>query len=172
MNNYSIEKATITDLQGVKALMLKALQLDPYAFSSDYQDYAVNNDAWWYAYLNRYLTQNYANLIVAKVDDKIVGMIGLLLDSKARHKHVASIVWFYVLPEYRGHKVGKTLIKEMLDYIRTIKEIKKVNLMVNSRQSTAITLYKALGFNTSGILKDEFLINGVYVDEMIMEKEI
>ena len=170
MERFSIVEANLGDFDAVKSLMLTALQTDPTAFSYAYSDYANNSNMWWQNYLYGYLTQANAKLYVAQFDSKVVGMVGILLDSKNRRKHVGSIVWFYVSPDYRKYGLGQNLLKTVIDYAYSLKTIKKLTLLVNATQNKALGLYKGLGFEIVGTLKSELLVNGEYIDEYVMEK--
>ncbi len=45
---------------------------------------------------------------------------------------------------------------------------KKINLVTNENNPTAIRLYEKFGFEKEGILKKETFINGVYYDLIAM----
>ncbi len=169
MNDIQILEAQPKDLHEIKSLMLQALQTDPKAFSSDYSDYANNSNEWWNNYLFGYLYKHNAKMLIALINNKIVGMIGVLYDTKNRRKHVASIVWFFVDSDFRKEGIGKRLLTSMIEDIKKVPYIKKINLLVNTPQEKAINIYKSFGFKISGTLKQELLINNEFIDEHIME---
>lgn len=170
MERFELSEATQQDSSAIKNLMLKALQTDPTAFSTDYSDYANNSAIWWQNYLFNYLVKINAKMLIAKDDDKLVAMIGVLFDSKNRRKHVASIVWFYVSPDARGAGLGNLLFSSLIKDIVSNPIIKKISLLVNTTQIEAIEIYKRYGFSVAGTLKNELLVNGEYIDEYVMEK--
>lgn len=169
MRNIQILEAQPKDLNEIKGLMLQALQTDPKAFSSDYSDYANNSNEWWNNYLFGYLYKHNAKMLIAQNDNKLVGMIGVLYDTKKRRKHVASIVWFFVESNFRKEGIGKRLLTSMIEDIKMVPYIKKINLLVNAPQEKAISIYKSFGFKISGTLRQELLINDEFIDEHIME---
>ena len=169
MEIFTIVEANLQDFDGVKNLMLKALQTDPLAFSSDYSDYANNSNIWWQNYLYNYLMQNNAKLFVAKVNSEIKAMVGILLDPKNRRKHVGSVVWFYVEPESRAIGIGNKLFNTLIEYARSLGTIKKLTLLVNAPQQKAQEIYNKFGFKVVGTLKGELLVNNQFIDEYIME---
>lgn len=169
MRNIQILEAQPKDLNEIKGLMLQALQTDPKAFSSDYSDYANNSNEWWNNYLFGYLYKHNAKMLIAQNDNKLVGMIGVLYDKKKRRKHVASIVWFFVESNFRKEGIGKRLLTSMIEDIKMVPYIKKINLLVNAPQEKAISIYKSFGFKISGTLRQELLINDEFIDEHIME---
>jgi len=170
MGNFQIKQATPQDFNAVKALMLKALKLDPNAFSTDYSDYEKNNDVWWQNYLFNYLTNNSSTFLLAKLNETLAGMVGIIYDKNGRRQHIASVVWFYVQPESRSLGIGIKLFDALLKDVELHPNIKKITLNVNSPQLKAINIYKNLGFEIAGTLKHDLLINGNFVDRIIMEK--
>ena len=48
--------------------------------------------------------------------------------------------------------------------------VKKFNLDVTTTQTAAISLYKSLGFEIVGTLKNEYLVDGKFFDVYEMEK--
>lgn len=170
MERFEISEARQQDSSAIKNLMLKALQSDPTAFSTDYSDYANNSETWWQNYLFNYVVKINAKMLLAKDGDQLTAMVGVLFDSKNRRKHVASVVWFYVAPEARGSGLGRLLFNTLMKDIETNPNIKKINLLVNTPQVKAIEIYKKFGFDIVGKLKEELLVNNKYIDEYIMEK--
>jgi RimJ/RimL family protein N-acetyltransferase len=46
--------------------------------------------------------------------------------------------------------------------------VTKLHLGVFSTNLRAMNLYKAMGFEVEGVLRNQYLINGVYVNEVVM----
>jgi RimJ/RimL family protein N-acetyltransferase len=167
-----IRKANSNDFELIKRLMLIGLKEDPFAFSVSFSDYEINPDYWWHNYIDPF-THGYSQaMFVAIEDNQIVGMIGIIFDTKERKKHIGSIVWFYVENKYRGRGLGSKLLKQIEEYILSIKTISKLSLLVNSPQREAIRLYNKNGFSQSGILRNELKIDDKFFDVLIMEKLI
>lgn len=49
---------------------------------------------------------------------------------------------------------------------------RKLSLRVLSSNQAAIRLYEKLGFRREGVLREEFCINGAYVDDVVMAKPL
>lgn len=169
MDNVEYRLAEKNDFKVVKELMLAALKSDPLAFSASFDEYNSRDDYWWKEYLNPFLFGGASELLLAEIDSQVVGSIGIIYESRERKKHGCTIVWFYVLPKYRGMKIGKSLIENSLERIKS-KNILKVSLMANESQVRAIELYKSYHFSTAGKLVKEMFIDGEYYDVMILEK--
>jgi len=105
-----------------------------------------------------------ANKWVKFVHDSLAGKRGFLLAAKIGNKPIgfaygtifrdypievseltASINDLYVLPEFRGKGIGKKLIVESLNRLKT-EGVKSVRLTVLTNNEAALKLYKKLGF--------------------------
>lgn len=168
----TIKKAGFEDYESIKTLMVKALKEDNDAFSVTFEEYANNSEFWWSNYISPFTMLSSSEMLIAFEDDKPIGMVGLIFDTKIKKKHVASIVWFYVIKEQRGQKIGKKLMDRLLEDLKTKPHIKKLSLLVNQTQDKAMDMYKKFGFDVGGTLKQELFSQNKYYDVYIMEKII
>lgn len=143
-------------------LRLAALKSDPIAFGSSYEEEIIISEEEW--------KKRIKNTLFALLNDKPIGMIVYIFDSKLKTKHVANIFGVYVKKEYRGQGIGKKLIESAISLIKKNKNIVKIKLNVNPEQKATVKLYEKYGFKTVGMLKNELYINGKFYDELIMEK--
>ena len=85
-------------------------------------------------------------------------------------EHVG-ILGILVHPSYRNLGVGRALMEEVIvEAARRGK--KKITLSVFHTNPRAIRLYEDLGFEITGRRKRQFNLNGIYIDEVIMENWI
>ncbi|WP_391121581.1 GNAT family N-acetyltransferase [Psychrobacillus sp. L3] len=105
--------------------------------------------------------------LVAVVHDRIVGFSrceGIYLN-RFSHKVEFGVC---VLKEFWGYGIGKNLLKESVAWADFI-GIKKITLNVLETNDKAIELYKRLGFEMEGILKnDKILADGKYYNTIMM----
>ncbi len=109
-------------------------------------------------------------IFVAEFNNKIVGFLSLDLWSKVidSFKHVCTIGTF-VLPEWRGKGISYILTNHTFDFAKANDYIKIV-VYVRKGNERAIKFYQSLGFLTKGELERQVLIDGVYENEVFMEK--
>ncbi len=69
--------------------------------------------------------------------------------------NTAFIHSFYINKNYRRKKIGKTLLKFVIDYFQS-NGLKKIKLTVDSKNMAAMNLYKKAGFEVEHLLKDEY----------------
>jgi len=106
---------------------------------------------------------------VAKNKDKILGHLKFNL-GKGLHTHRAELVSMIVLPEYRHQGIGKKLTFFAIKNLP--KKIKLLILAVDKENKKAIRFYKKSGFEKYGFLKNASILNGKYIDNILMSKEI
>jgi ribosomal protein S18 acetylase RimI-like enzyme len=145
-----------------RELRLQALQTDPIAFGSAYEEEENFPEEEW--------QRRMKNAIFALSDDRPVGTITYVFSNRVKSKHIARIFAFYVEPNYRNRGIGKKLLERALELIRENKEIVKIQLFVNREQEAAVKLYKKMGFVIVGQMNKEIKIGDSYYDEFIMEK--
>ncbi len=103
-------------------------------------------------FFDKSLNENTKNIFVAKIDNKIIGVIGWYQDKGSFIKKILgnifptgqNIYWvsfFAVDTDYRSHGVGTLLMKKLLD---ELKNKKAAELWTYSRR--AKIFYKKMGF--------------------------
>ena len=87
-------------------LRLQGLRLS-IAFGSSYEEEENFTQVEW--------QRRMANALFALSDDKPVGTITYIFNSKVKTKHIARIYGVYVYSDYRGRGIGKKLLERALD---------------------------------------------------------
>lgn len=145
-----------------KNLKLEALNKEPTAFSSSYEESAQYSDDYWQKKL--------VNIIFAEIDGELVGMLGIVKNSHQKRKHAVSIVSVYVKEKFRGQGIAKKLMEAALEEIKKDSNVIKVDLDVNTEAKVAVKLYQSFGFQIAGTWQKELKIDGQYYDLYEMEK--
>lgn len=110
--------------------------------------------------------------LVAELDGRVVGYIRLKPATRLpENAHVIQVQGIAVHPGARGHGAGAALLAAAEADLRD-RGIRKLTLRVLSTNEAAIRLYERRGFLREGALLDEFLINGRYVDDVLMAKRL
>ncbi|EKO1914343.1 GNAT family N-acetyltransferase [Clostridium botulinum] len=113
------------------------------------------------------------HLLVAEIKEedekKIVGVIGLNVNSNPRTRHTASL-GMMVYKAYQGTGIGKKLMSEILDLADNWLMLVRIELGVFTDNEKAIKLYEKFGFKIEGTKKYAAIKNGRYADEYIMAR--
>ena len=152
-----------------KKLRLGALLAEPRAFASNYEEELAFPDEIWISRLTSAYERNGNMTLFAEVEGELVGMAGAHWSKRLRLRHVAEVYGVFVSPERRGRGVAAALLRRLLDELRALDQIEKVNLSVNSELTAAMRLYASLGFEFVGTARRQLKVDGRYYDLRNME---
>lgn len=101
--------------------------------------------------------------LVAEVDGRVVGQLGLFLESAARRRHVGS-VGMAVHDDFQGQGIGSAMMAAALELADNWLNLHRIELEVYTDNPAAIRLYEKFGFVIEGTLRHFAFRNGEYVD--------
>ena len=103
---------------------------------------------------------------------RVVGYIRLKTPTQLpENSHVIQVQGLAVHPDARGHGAATALLTAAEQRVRA-RGARKLSLRVLSTNHAALGVYERLGFIREGVLREEFLINGSYVDDVLMTKHL
>jgi len=107
-------------------------------------------------------------ILVADLDGTVVGYVALHQAIRLEsHRHVLEITGLAVAPTHHGRGVGRLLLAAATRAARG-HGARKVSLRVLAPNTAARRLYESCGFEVEGVLKEEFRLDGRYVDDLLM----
>jgi len=106
-------------------------------------------------------------ILIAKIDDKIIGIASINSSSKDRFKHVGEF-GIVIVKQYCGLGLGKKIMDYLVEWSKSNGITKKISLVTNENNYRAIDLYKKVGFEVEGILKKDNYVNGIYSNSIMM----
>ncbi|MFD6419052.1 GNAT family N-acetyltransferase [Streptomyces sp. NPDC060194] len=110
--------------------------------------------------------------LVAEVGGSIAGYVRLGFASPlACNRHVRQIQGLAVADSARGRGVGRALLRAVCVKARA-EGARRITLRVLGHNTPARTLYASEGFVTEGLLPEEFLLEGAYVDDVLMGRRL
>ncbi|MBE7122426.1 GNAT family N-acetyltransferase [Bacillus cereus] len=105
--------------------------------------------------------------LVAEVHNRIVGFSRCEGSDLTRLSHKVEF-GVCILKEYWGYGIGKNILQKSIKWADA-NEVKKIALQVLETNEKAIQLYKKIGFEVEGILKnDKKLSDGKYYNTVVM----
>jgi RimJ/RimL family protein N-acetyltransferase len=112
------------------------------------------------------------NHLVAEREGRVLGYLRLgFPTSLAANAHVRQILGFVVAEEARGAGVGRALLRAAADEARR-QGARRLTLRVLGHNTPARRLYESEGFVVEGVLPEEFLLDGAYVDDVLMGRTL
>jgi len=104
--------------------------------------------------------------VIAVLDDTVIGWCDITSLNRPVFSH-AGTLGIGVLKNYRGHGIGKALMKTALD-LAFQKGLTRIELTAREDNKRAIELYKKFGFKTEGVHQKSILLDGEYYNQVFM----
>jgi GNAT superfamily N-acetyltransferase len=111
-------------------------------------------------------------VLVAEHDGVVHGYVQLdQTGPLPSHAHVLLIDGLGVDPAHQGNGLGRRLLAAALDEALR-GGARKVSLRVLAPNARARSLYESCAFVVEGVLRREFLLDGAYVDDLLMARHL
>lgn len=156
-----IRHAEITDIEAIKSIYAQ-----PHAYEGTLQLPNPSLELWTKRFNSN--GDNYHNL-VALIDGKVVGQLGLMTNTRPRRKHCADF-GMAVCSSALREGVGSALLNAAIDMCDNWLNVSRIELGVFTDNSAAIGLYKKHGFLIEGEQKNYAFKNGSYADVYLMAR--
>ena len=112
------------------------------------------------------------DVLVAAVEGRIAGYVKLSrVTELAASDHVRMVSGLAVGPEYRRRGIGRALLDAAAEEARA-RGARRLTLRVLGPNAQARRLYETAGFVVEGIQRDEFFLDGRYVDDVLMALDL
>jgi ribosomal protein S18 acetylase RimI-like enzyme len=135
-----VSRLAPADWAEYKVVRLEALQREPAAFGSTYEETVVRPDERW----QQQLANPRCAMFVARVAGQPVGLVGACRAED--DAHAGEIISMYVNAESRRQGVGRRLLTAAIDHLTELPGITVIRLLVGPGQVAAQHLYATLGF--------------------------
>ncbi|MFE4872649.1 GNAT family N-acetyltransferase [Streptomyces sp. NPDC056682] len=113
-----------------------------------------------------------ADFLVAEVDGAVAGYIRVAAPTPlACNRHVRQVQGLEVAESARGRGVGRALLRGAYEACRR-QGATRITLRVLGHNAPARALYESEGFAVEGVLPGEFLLDGAYVDDVLMGRSL
>lgn len=160
-----IRKLTEKDLDALWGIRLRALQDDPEAFGSTYEETLQRGKE---SFRQRLRQPHAETFYIGAFEDGLVGIVGYYRETGVKSQHKGYIVSMYVAPEQRGKGIGKALVAEAIAQARAIPGLEQLLLAVVTTNTVAHRLYRSLGFEVYGLEARALKQGDQYWDEELM----
>jgi ribosomal protein S18 acetylase RimI-like enzyme len=143
----AVTRVEPTDWQVIRALRLRALQVDRSSFQSTYEGEAAYSEQQWRDWAAGDAAGDEYATFIAREGEHAVGMVGAYRDeTNPRLFHIFAM---WVAPEVRRAGIGRLLLGEIEDWIRS-RGGSSAHLSVTTGASAARRLYEGAGYQPDG----------------------
>jgi ribosomal protein S18 acetylase RimI-like enzyme len=161
----TVRRLVPADARDFHALRLDALRDEPSAFGASLEE---EEGLGLPAIEGRLTAAPDRGVFAAFLDGEMVGQAALGRESRPKMRHKAMLWGLYVAPRARGRGIGRLLLREVLAMARAADGVRRINLCVNARNTVAIGLYTAHGFEAFGHEPGAMVVDGEVHDEVHM----
>lgn len=107
---------------------------------------------------------------VATVDNEVVGWVHLKHRDLAKLSHTAELT-LGVLEAYQGYGIGSHLLERGVEWAGS-QGFEKLYNSVPSSNERAIAFLESRGFEVEAVRENHYKLNGTYLDEVMMAKQL
>jgi ribosomal protein S18 acetylase RimI-like enzyme len=112
------------------------------------------------------------DVLVAELDGEVAGYVRIgRVFPIAASDHVLMITGIAVDPACQRRGVGRALLDAAVGEARA-RGARRLTLRVLAHNDAAVRLYEQGGFVVEGVLRGEFFLDGVYVDDLLMALDL
>ncbi len=158
--------ANLADAVAISDLARAVLKEEIYNLTS-FEEFKVTDEE-QIRRIDSYLKNPNHLLLVAEIDSKIIGQLDFTNGRRKRTAHTGEL-GMSVASIYRNDGIGALLLKVLIDWAKTTKQIEKIDLCVHANNDRAIALYKKMGFVVEGVRRYDLKYGeNEYVDTIVM----
>ncbi|MGL5642860.1 MAG: GNAT family N-acetyltransferase [Paraclostridium sp.] len=118
-------------------------------------------------YIERINSMDNSKNVLIIIEDEIVGIASITSVQKERMKHNGTL-GISIRKKYWGIGLGSEIMNYLIDWAKSNKITKKINLLVREDNIRGVKLYEKFRFEKEGLLKKDICVNGVYYNTIAM----
>jgi ribosomal protein S18 acetylase RimI-like enzyme len=163
--DFTIRQARQDDLTGLVGAIRAAVDEKTYVVAETVADLIDHEKV-----LIRHNELESRVFFVATVDEDVVGWVHLDAPELEKLSHTAELT-VGVLEAYRGYGIGSHLLERGLEWAAT-NGYEKIYNSVPSTNEEAIDFLKAHDWEVQAVREGHYKLNGTYIDEVMMERDL
>jgi ribosomal protein S18 acetylase RimI-like enzyme len=153
-------------------LRLRALREHPDAFTSSYEEDRLKPLAWAKSRVVPSAEAPHDFVLGAFADGKLVGILGMSVEPRAKIRHKGHVFGRDVAPECAGRGVGQKLMAACVARARGIAALEQLQLTVTDSNVRARFFYEQAGFRSFGVERNAVKIGERYIHKCHMALDL
>ena len=122
-------------------------------------------------WITSFLTNDNALLLIAEVDNEIIGNIDLTGNRRKIMEHTA-VIGMGMLEEWRNSGLGTAFLDCTIEWARKNPILELIWLQVYTENKLGVNVYRKMGFVDNGIMKNFFKQDDRYFDNLTMTMNV
>jgi ribosomal protein S18 acetylase RimI-like enzyme len=160
------------DAPEYRELRLQALREHPDAFTSSYEEDRLKPLAWARSRVVPSAEAPHDFVLGAFAEGKLIGILGMSVEPRAKVRHKGHVFGMYVAPEYVGRGVGQKLLAFCIGRARGIPALEQLQLTVTESNTRAKSFYEKAGFRSFGVERNAVKIGERYIHKCHMTLDL
>ena len=167
-----IRQLTDTDALAYHELRLRGLREHPEAFTSSFEEENLKPLGWAQKRLAHSPEAPYNFVLGALLDARLIGILGVSVEPRAKIQHKGTVFGMYVAPEYAGRGVGQRLLTACIQRAREVPGLEQLQLTVTEGNVRAKSLYEKAGFRAFGLEQNALKLGEQYFHKCHMTLDL
>jgi ribosomal protein S18 acetylase RimI-like enzyme len=164
---WTVRRLLPADAGAFVRLRREALDDAPFAFEASPDDDFAGSEEFV-----RDATAQGGRTILGAFAPELAGVVGLFRERSRKAAHKARLWGLYVRPEFRRLGLGLILVRQAIEFARSLDGVSILELSVSEKASTATALYERLGFRVWGVEPAALRVGGEDLAERHMRLEL
>ncbi len=122
-------------------------------------------------WISSFLTHDNSLLLVAEFEDQLIGNIDITGNQRKIMEHTA-VIGMGMLKEWRNSGLGTALLTEAIKWAKQNPVLELIWLQVYTENELGLSLYRKMGFENNGIIKNFFKQDDRYFDNLTMTMNV
>lgn len=166
----AVRRLGACDVAAYRSLRMVALRESPTAFGATPQSEQALTDEQVLRRLESPMPKDHSGIWGAwNLHQVLVGSVGLLHLPQDKLGHKATLFAVYVAPCARGQRLARQMLETVITHARVMTDLRQLQLGVTAGNTTALRLYRSLGFVEYGKEPAALYAEGAYHDEILMQ---
>jgi ribosomal protein S18 acetylase RimI-like enzyme len=143
---WTVRRLLPADTGAFVRLRREALDDAPFAFEASPEDDFVGSEE----FVRDALAKT-DQAIIGAFAPELAGVVGVFRERSRKAAHKARLWGLYVRPEFRRLGLGLILVRQAIEFARSLGGVASLDLCVTEKASAATALYQRLGFRVWGV---------------------
>ncbi|MCK6255562.1 GNAT family N-acetyltransferase [Fictibacillus sp. KIGAM418] len=118
-------------------------------------------------YIENVAAEENSIMLLATIGDAIISIATINSSQKARTKH-DGMLEIVISQTHTGMGLGERMMTELIEWAKHNRITRRISLVTREDNHRAIALYKKLGFEVEGLIRNDTYFNGVYYSTVVM----